>query len=253
MITPTADAGRASGSAPAQVAPGIGRAPKHDVRTTQAISAQAVSRTDAPARTRSHTQPQDAGIQLQISGKQGAKAEQALTRLTQQATVPHASAAAERGTQTTRAGEVAVDPAATNSLYRDREQIEEVIERLESDERDRRKRALELAQRENNFADTSPGSTPEETIQKARVLRSKASQNDTEGAELATKAAQMEAEAKAKINQRQREAAGLQIDPVDLLERTGNDGRENKTLDRIGSTYGRLSDYGTSPLVSVFA
>lgn len=254
MITTTPEVG---GSTQPQVAMDSRSAPKHAVRTTQATTPQAVPRAEARGHAQPNPQAQDSGIQLQISGQKGAQAQQALTRIAQPATQSNGLATAERNSDKPNdSGQPSNHAATQASGVIDNDQLKEVVEKLEDEERERKERAKEIELTKKNYTDTSPGSTPEETIQKARILRSKAmttSQNDTEGTKLAAKAAQMESEAKAKITQRQREAAGIQIDPVDLMERSHSNRRDSSILDKIGSTYARMGHYKPSQLVSVFA
>jgi len=256
MNIPPPVAGQAGGSA-AFVGTDIRFALKHDARTTQATLPQAVPKVEARSQSRAGSQGPTNPPQPPTSSPKGSKPSAATS------TSPPQDRGFAKSTYLSQDEPAATAKAATSTtetrpLSRSigSDQLKEVVKKLEEEERERKARAEALTADKNKFTDTTPGSTPEETIQKARILRSIAlntEQSDPDKAKIAAQAAQMEAEAKAKITERQRDAAGIQVDPVELMERPPEDSRDKKILEKIGSTYGLRGEYDSSRLVSTFA
>ena len=229
-----------SASAPTLSPPSI-----REVVTPQAVSGTQGSMSTTATKTASPRQ--DAGVSLQISGKSGNRVQPDLNRV-----IAYNAQGREAGGS--------ADPLGVNNSEQAQSKatslLQDSLQKLEEEQRARKSRLEDLIAKDNAYADTTPGNTPEETILKARVLRSRvsqSSQSDPENAKIVAKAAQMEAEAKAKITERQRQASGIETDPVGLLERAAENSRDTKILEKIGSTYGLNGAQEASKLVAELA
>lgn len=248
MNVPNPDVGKVAGGS-LQMRAEISSAQRQAARTSQSITPKAVAQTERGNALKS----EDAGVRLQISGKQGPNAELELHRMVNDSkiTAPQSDTQPQSG----------LDPIqSTYGKFEENnpnDPLKETLQKLEEEEEERKKRSEnQITNGKNQIVDTNPGSTPEETIEKARLLRSRVLTSDgadPEDMKLAAKAAEMEAEARAKITERQREAAGITTDPIDILEHSREDSRENKILNKIGSTYGAFESFEDRSLVSALA